>query len=79
LDRLTGPAEARSTTDLASGAAATGAALSPASARLAAAQKTDINQRRDGAGIRELSFTAEGVLTANESSGCARQARNATY
>jgi hypothetical protein len=79
LDRLTGPAEVRPTADLASGAAATGAALSPASARLAAAQKADINQRRDGAGIRELSFAAEGALTATESSGCAGQARNVTY
>jgi hypothetical protein len=41
----------RPTADLASGAAAAGAALSPASARVAAAQKTDINQRRDGAGM----------------------------
>jgi hypothetical protein len=58
LDRLAGAAEARSTADPAAGAAATGAALNAASVRPAAAQNTDINQRRDGAGIGELPFTA---------------------
>jgi hypothetical protein len=56
LDRLTGAAEGRPEADLAFGAAAAGAALNPASARLAAAQRMDIDQRRDGAGIEERSF-----------------------
>jgi len=60
LDRLTGPAEAWLTADVTSGAAAAGAALNPASARLAAAQRMDIDQRRDGAGIGALSFDGSG-------------------
>jgi len=60
LDRLTGPAEAWLTADVTSGAAAAGAALNPASTRLAAAQRMDIDQRRDGAGIGELSFDGWG-------------------
>ena len=60
MDRLTEPATVRPTADLVSGAAAAGAALNPASARLAAAQRMDIDQRRDGAGIGELSFDGWG-------------------
>jgi hypothetical protein len=71
LDRLTGAAEGRPTADLAFGAATAGAALNPASARLAAAQRMDIDQRRDGAGIGELSFNGSGPpRKAKESSGC---------